>query len=112
MISHLHGRLARKNEATSSIEIDAGGVWYEVELPALKRAMAVAAECIGHPVPCIMGGNTFGRYCDEARTAAVIHRALDLGINHFDTAELYQRGVSEQLMGGAVRAPGRGGDRL
>jgi uroporphyrinogen decarboxylase len=30
-----------------------------VELPALKRAMAVAAECIGHPVPCIMGGNTF-----------------------------------------------------
>ena len=31
----------------------------EVELPALKRAMAVAAECIGHPVPCIMGGNTY-----------------------------------------------------
>ena len=31
----------------------------DVELPALKRAMAVAAECIGHPVPCIMGGNTF-----------------------------------------------------
>lgn len=31
----------------------------EVELPALKRAMAVAAGCIGHPVPCIMGGNTF-----------------------------------------------------
>jgi Holliday junction DNA helicase RuvA len=34
MISHLHGRLARKNEGASSIEIDAGGVWYEVELPA------------------------------------------------------------------------------
>lgn len=31
----------------------------EVELPALKRAMAVAAECIGHPIPCIMGGNTY-----------------------------------------------------
>ncbi|MBN2508320.1 MAG: hypothetical protein JXQ71_16700 [Verrucomicrobia bacterium] len=31
----------------------------EVELPALKRVLAVAAECIGHPVPCIMGGNTF-----------------------------------------------------
>jgi len=30
-----------------------------VELPALKRAMAVAAEAVGHPVPCIMGGNTF-----------------------------------------------------
>jgi uroporphyrinogen decarboxylase len=30
-----------------------------VELPALKRIMALAAECVGHPVPCIMGGNTF-----------------------------------------------------
>ena len=30
-----------------------------VELPALNRALAVAADCIGHPVPCIMGGNTF-----------------------------------------------------
>jgi uroporphyrinogen decarboxylase len=31
----------------------------EVELPALKRILQVAAECVGHPVPCIMGGNTF-----------------------------------------------------
>ncbi len=31
----------------------------EVELPALKRMLQVAAECIGHPVPCIMGGNTY-----------------------------------------------------
>jgi hypothetical protein len=29
-----------------------------IELPALKRAMAVAGECVGHAVPCIMGGNT------------------------------------------------------
>ena len=34
MISHLRGTLARKNEAASSIDIDVGGVWYEVELPA------------------------------------------------------------------------------
>jgi uroporphyrinogen decarboxylase len=31
----------------------------EVELPALKRMLEVAADCIGHPVPCIMGGNTY-----------------------------------------------------
>ena len=31
----------------------------EVELPALKRVLQVSAECIGHPVPCIMGGDTF-----------------------------------------------------
>ena len=34
MISHLKGVLARKNEAASSVEVDVGGVWYEVELPA------------------------------------------------------------------------------
>ena len=33
MISHLHGQLARKNELASSVDIDVGGVWYEVELP-------------------------------------------------------------------------------
>jgi len=31
----------------------------EVELPALRRILGIAAECVGHPVPCIMGGNTF-----------------------------------------------------
>src|SRR5262249_16920568 len=34
MISHLRGRLARKHETESSVELDVGGVWYEVELPA------------------------------------------------------------------------------
>lgn len=35
MISHLSGKLARKNEAESTVEIDVNGVWYEVELPAV-----------------------------------------------------------------------------
>jgi Holliday junction DNA helicase RuvA len=40
MISHLRGTLARKNEIASSLEIDVGGVWYRVELPAFVwRAM-------------------------------------------------------------------------
>jgi Holliday junction DNA helicase RuvA len=34
MISHLRGILARKTEHDSSVEIDVGGVWYRVELPA------------------------------------------------------------------------------
>jgi Holliday junction DNA helicase RuvA len=34
MISHLRGLLARKTEADYSVEIDVGGVWYRVELPA------------------------------------------------------------------------------
>ena len=31
----------------------------QLELPALKRILQLAAECVGHPVPCIMGGNTY-----------------------------------------------------
>lgn len=31
----------------------------EVELPALKRILELAASIVGHPVPCIMGGNTY-----------------------------------------------------
>ncbi|MBM4032946.1 MAG: hypothetical protein FJ291_14320 [Planctomycetes bacterium] len=32
--------------------------FHEVELPALKRAMAAAASVLGHPVPCVIGGDT------------------------------------------------------
>jgi len=48
-----------------------------------------------------LGGNTFGRYCDEQRSVQVIHQALDLGVNHVDTADLYSRGVSEEHVGKA-----------
>ncbi|MCX7824912.1 MAG: hypothetical protein N2689_05080 [Verrucomicrobiae bacterium] len=34
----------------------------EVELPALKRVIAVAESFVRHPVPCIMGGDTFKIY--------------------------------------------------
>ncbi|MDP9071281.1 MAG: aldo/keto reductase, partial [Actinomycetota bacterium] len=50
-----------------------------------------------------LGGNTFGRYVDEAGTARIIHRALDLGVNFFDTADVYSRGVSEEFVGKALR---------
>jgi uroporphyrinogen decarboxylase len=32
--------------------------FHDIELPALKHVLAVAAAAVGHPVPCIMGGNT------------------------------------------------------
>jgi aryl-alcohol dehydrogenase-like predicted oxidoreductase len=49
-----------------------------------------------------LGGNTFGRFCDEAASARVIHGALDLGVNHVDTADIYSRGVSETHVGKAI----------
>jgi Holliday junction DNA helicase RuvA len=46
MISHLRGTLARRNEEASSIEVDVGGVWYEVELPAVIW-QAIEREPVG-----------------------------------------------------------------
>jgi len=50
-----------------------------------------------------LGGNTFGRFCDEAATAAIVDTALELGVNFIDTAELYSNGVSEELLGKALK---------
>jgi aryl-alcohol dehydrogenase-like predicted oxidoreductase len=47
-----------------------------------------------------LGCNNFGGRIDEAATKAVIHKALDLGITLFDTADVYgERGGSEEVMG-------------
>jgi aryl-alcohol dehydrogenase-like predicted oxidoreductase len=39
-----------------------------------------------------LGCNNFGRRLDESDSAAVVHAALDAGINFFDTADVYGRG--------------------
>jgi aryl-alcohol dehydrogenase-like predicted oxidoreductase len=47
-----------------------------------------------------LGCNNFGGRIDEAAAKAVIHKALDLGITLFDTADVYgERGGSEEAMG-------------
>ncbi|RME88093.1 MAG: aldo/keto reductase [Anaerolineae bacterium] len=40
---------------------------------------------------------------DEAESRPFIRRALELGINFFDTADMYSRGVSEEVLGRALR---------
>ena len=50
-----------------------------------------------------MGMSEFYGASDDQRSAATIHRALDLGISFFDTAELYGRGPNEELLGKAIR---------
>jgi aryl-alcohol dehydrogenase-like predicted oxidoreductase len=49
-----------------------------------------------------LGGNTFGNGADQAQTARIVGRALDLGVNFIDTADVYSRGVSEEFVGKAV----------
>src|SRR5690606_39339577 len=44
----------------------------------------------------------YGRSDDE-QSIDVIHRALDLGIRLFDTADMYGRGHNESLLGRALQ---------
>ncbi len=41
---------------------------------------------------------------DEAASVAIIERALELGINFFDTANVYSRGESEEIVGRALES--------
>jgi aryl-alcohol dehydrogenase-like predicted oxidoreductase len=51
-----------------------------------------------------LGCNNFGGRIDEAQSAAVVHKALDLGVNLFDTADVYgNRGLSEEYLGRALK---------
>jgi len=49
-----------------------------------------------------LGGNTFGRAVDAAETAGIVAAALDLGVNFYDTADVYSQGVSETYLGAAL----------
>src|SRR5258708_935060 len=50
-----------------------------------------------------MGMSDFYGAADEARSIATIHRALDLGVNFLDTADIYGPFTNERLVGRAIR---------
>jgi aryl-alcohol dehydrogenase-like predicted oxidoreductase len=46
-----------------------------------------------------VGCNNFGGRIDEKHTEEVINAAIDVGLNFFDTADMYANGKSEELLG-------------
>ena len=47
---------------------------------------------------------TLGSSVDRETTREIVHRAYDLGINLFDTADVYAAGLAEEVLGLALRA--------
>jgi len=54
--------------------------------------------------PLCLGAMMFGAWGnpDHDESIAIIHRALDAGINFIDTADVYSRGESEEIVGKAL----------
>jgi aryl-alcohol dehydrogenase-like predicted oxidoreductase len=50
-----------------------------------------------------IGTNNFGMMIEDDAATAVVHAALDAGITHFDTAEMYGGGRSEVMLGAALK---------
>jgi aryl-alcohol dehydrogenase-like predicted oxidoreductase len=63
----------------------------------LGSGLSVSAIGLG----CMGMSQSYGVPDDEESTAT-LHRALDLGITFFDTADVYGRGANERLVGAAL----------
>jgi aryl-alcohol dehydrogenase-like predicted oxidoreductase len=58
-----------------------------------------------HVSPYALGTMNFGATAsvDHESAIGIVHRALDAGINLIDTADVYARGESEQIVGKAIK---------
>jgi len=69
----------------------------------LGHGLKVSALGVGC-MPMVQDGNiTYGENADPDEAIKTIHRAIDLGINFFDTAQIYGPFQNEELVGQAIK---------
>ena len=67
-----------------------------------SSGLRVSRICLG----CMSFGSGADWMLPEAASFAIVRRALELGINFFDTADVYSAGESELILGKALKAFG------
>jgi 1-deoxyxylulose-5-phosphate synthase len=72
-------------------------------VPFGGTGLKVSRLCLG----CMSFGNSADYMVEEEESKKVISKAWDLGINFFDTANVYSSGRSEEILGAAVKGYGR-----
>jgi aryl-alcohol dehydrogenase-like predicted oxidoreductase len=68
-----------------------------MERRTLGQGLVVSAQGLG-----CMGMSAWYGPTDEEESIATIHRALELGIDFLDTADVYGQGANEELVGKAI----------
>ncbi|MEU4481395.1 aldo/keto reductase [Micromonospora sp. NPDC023966] len=68
-----------------------------------RRVGATGPEVSAIGLGCMGMSFAYGG-ADDAESTRTLHRALDLGVNHLDTADMYGFGANERLLGPVVRA--------
>jgi aryl-alcohol dehydrogenase-like predicted oxidoreductase len=69
------------------------------------KVSAIGAGCM----PMIKGGNiVYGADADPDEAIKTIHRAIDLGVTFFDTAQIYGPFQNEELVGEAIKGKRHG----
>lgn len=85
---------------------DPGGGRVRIHAPSLPHRTPLLMDT--RPIGSLtvstvgLGCNNFGGRTDAATSREVIHAALDEGITHFDTANSYADGRSEEILGRAL----------
>jgi aryl-alcohol dehydrogenase-like predicted oxidoreductase len=70
----------------------------------LRRLGHSGIEVSALRLGCMGMSELYGQRPDEARSMATLQRALDLGINFLDTADVYGPFTNEELVGRFVRS--------
>ena len=65
------------------------------------KVSAIGVGCM--PMASKQGGRINYGLADDGESIATIHRAIDLGVTFFDTAEVYGPLFNEELLGRAIR---------
>ena len=69
----------------------------------LGHGLTVSALGVGC-MPMIKDGNiTYGAEADLDEATRTIHRAIDMGVTFFDTAQIYGPFQNEELVGSAIK---------